>query len=62
VPTHDVDFVDGACMGVSRACFQQLGGWDPEFDFSACDAYFNWQAMQAGCRRAGAGCSCRKRG
>ncbi|HWA15602.1 MAG TPA: glycosyltransferase [Gemmatimonadales bacterium] len=51
LPAQDVDFVDGACMAVSRRCFDDLGGWDPAFDFSACDAHLNWQAKQAGWRR-----------
>lgn len=50
-PAYDVEFVDGACMVVSRECFESLGGWDPAFDFSGCDAYFNWQAKEAGWRR-----------
>jgi GT2 family glycosyltransferase len=48
---YDVDFVDGACVAVSRACFTALGGWDPAFEFYACDADFNWRAKQAGWRR-----------
>ena len=50
-PTEDVDFVDGACMAVSRRCYDQLGGWDTTFAFSACDTYLNWQAKLAGWRR-----------
>lgn len=48
---YDVDFVDGACVAVSRACFTSIGGWDPAFEFYACDADFNWRAKQAGWRR-----------
>lgn len=50
-PSEEVDFVDGACMAVSRRCFEELGGWSTSFDFSACDAYLNWQAKLAGWRR-----------
>jgi GT2 family glycosyltransferase len=50
-PTEDVDFVDGASMAVSRRCYDELGGWDTSFAFSACDTYLNWQAKLAGWRR-----------
>lgn len=49
--TQDVDYVDGACVAVSRACFTAIGGWDLAFEFYACDADFNWRAKQAGWRR-----------
>ncbi len=51
-PTQDVEFVDGACMAVSRRCFDALEGWDTTFEFYGCDADFNWRAQEAGWRRA----------
>jgi GT2 family glycosyltransferase len=50
-PVQEVEYVDGACMAVSRACFEALQGWDPAFEFYACDADFNWRAQRAGWRR-----------
>lgn len=49
--SHAVDYVDGACVAVSRACFTSINGWDPAFEFYACDADFNWRAKQAGWKR-----------
>jgi len=48
---EDVDYVDGACMAVSRKCFEALGGLDPAFDFYASDTDFSWRAKCAGWRR-----------
>lgn len=50
-PAQDVDYVDGACIAVSRRCFEALAGWDTAFEFYACDADFNWRAKVAGWRR-----------
>jgi GT2 family glycosyltransferase len=50
-PPEDVDYVDGACLAVSRSCFTALKGWNAEFEFYACDTDFNWRAKQEGWRR-----------
>lgn len=50
-PVFEVEYVDGACMAVSRACFEALQGWDTMFEFYACDADFNWRAQRAGWQR-----------
>jgi len=50
-PVRDVDYVDGACMAVSRKCFDQLRGFDPDCDFYAVDTDFSWRAKLAGWRR-----------
>jgi N-acetylglucosaminyl-diphospho-decaprenol L-rhamnosyltransferase len=50
-PVEAVDYVDGACVAVSRRCFDALKGWDPAFEFYACDTDFNWRAKQAGWKR-----------
>lgn len=51
LPVQDVDFVDGACLAVSRECFEELGGWDTTFEFYACEAEFCWRAKMGGWRR-----------
>lgn len=50
-PSEDVDYVDGACLVVSSACFKELGGFDAYLDFYAEDTDFSWRAMVAGWRR-----------
>lgn len=50
-PVREVDYVDGACMVVSRACFEELRGFDTDSDFYAEDADFSWRAKLAGWRR-----------
>jgi GT2 family glycosyltransferase len=50
-PVREVDYVDGACMVTSRACFEQLRGFDTDSDFYAEDADFSWRAKLNGWRR-----------
>lgn len=50
-PVSNVDYVDGACMVVSRICFDQLSGFDTDFDLYAEDTDFSWRAKLAGWRR-----------
>jgi GT2 family glycosyltransferase len=50
-PPEEVDYIDGACVAVSRECFTALNGWDPTFEFYACDTDFSWRAKQNGWRR-----------
>jgi GT2 family glycosyltransferase len=50
-PAREVDYVDGACMAVSRTCFDDIGGFDSETDFYGGDTEFNWRARRAGWRR-----------
>lgn len=46
--TQDVDWVMGACLTISRPCFQATGGFDPAYRmyFEECDLC--WRARQAG--------------
>lgn len=50
-PVREVDYVDGACMAVSRKCFDDIGGFDGDIDFYGGDTEFNWRVRLAGWRR-----------
>jgi len=44
----DVDYVDGAFMGISRKCFDECNGFDENYQLYCEDADFCWRAKQLG--------------
>lgn len=42
-----VDYIDGAFMCIRRDCFQEIGGFDENFQFYSEDADFCWRMKQA---------------
>jgi O-antigen biosynthesis protein len=50
LPTRDVEAVTGACCLIRKSVFDELGGWDPEFDMGYEDIDFMLRVRRAGYR------------
>lgn len=47
---HDVEWVKGACLGITAACFDTTGGFDEGYYMYAEETDLCWRAWQAGLR------------
>lgn len=47
---HDVEWVKGACLGITAACFEATGGFDEGYYMYAEETDLCWRARQAGFR------------
>lgn len=47
-PRHRLDFVTGACVLVTRDCYQKIGGYDEDYLFGAEDVDHSLRALEAG--------------